>query len=380
MTPSVASDSLAPTPDALPRPALADAPVSRPTPAATARKPRGRPEHEAALRESRHFTQARDAVAAWQLGSTLAVFACCLWGVHALGDSPWRFLMSLPIGGLFVRLFVFQHDCGHNNFFSRHRVNDAVGLGLSFLTSMAYEAWKQAHAWHHKHQGKLSHRGIDNLNSPMTAAEARARPQDAQRRLAFLRAWKIFALGAVSILILRRHPKAYFIFWPNFRWNVVNRAKAWRGVHVTNAGYLLAQAFFIWTLGWFNWATILLPASVLTAGVGTLLFWIQHNHEDTYYAEDATWSFASAGVQGSTYLRLGRVLNWFTASIGLHHVHHLNPGIPNYRLEEARTHIPALTAVKPVTSEQLQNSFTRVFWDEELGRMVDWAAVQRATT
>jgi omega-6 fatty acid desaturase (delta-12 desaturase) len=369
-TPSLSTSNLvarAPLPEA-----PSEAPVSAPaSPQRT---------HDAALRESRHYTQAHDGVATWQLGSTLAALAGCVWAVHALGTSPLRFLLVLPISGLFVRLFVFQHDCGHNSFFSSHRVNDAVGLGISFITSMAYEAWRQAHAWHHKHQGKLSHRGIDNLNSPMTVREAQVRPQDTRRRLAFIRAWKIFALGIVSILLLRRHPKAYFIFWPNFRWSVRNRDKAWRGVHVTNAGFFLVQALFIWTLGWFNWATILLPAVALTAGIGTLLFWIQHNHEDTFHADDAHWSFASVGVQGSSYLKLGRVLTWFTGSIGLHHVHHLNPGIPNYRLEEARASIPALAAVAPLSAEQLRKSFTHVFWDEAQGRMVDLAAVHRATS
>jgi omega-6 fatty acid desaturase (delta-12 desaturase) len=336
--------------------------------------------YQSALRESRHYTRAHNGIAVWQLLSTLAVLGLTLWSIHALGDSPWRFLLSVVIGGLIVRLFVFQHDCGHNSFLSTSRMNDAVGLFLSFFSSMAYDAWRQAHAWHHKHQGKLSHRGIDNLNSPMTAAEARARPQDAQRRLAFIRVWKIFLLGAVSILILRRHPKAYFIFWPNFRWSVSNSRKVWRGVHVTTVGWLVYQGLLIWALGWFNWVTIILPANVVTAGIGTLIFWIQHNYEGTFYAQDDRWHYAAVGIEGSSYLKLGPVLTWFTGSIGIHHVHHLNAGIPNYRLEEARRNIPVLAAVKPLSRAQVSTSFTHVFWDEEHGRMVDLTAVHHATT
>ena len=350
-----------------------------PAPAA-ARESAGLSAHHTALRESRHFARAHNGVAVWQLLSTLAVYALFVEAVRLWGDSPWRYLMILPMGGVIVRLFIFQHDCGHNSFFSSARVNDAVGLFLSFFTSMAYEAWRQAHAWHHKHQGKLSLRGIDNLNSPMTAEEAKARPEDARRRLAFLQAWKIFALGAVSILILRRHPKAYFIFWDNFRWSVNKRDKAWRGVHVTNLGFFTVQALLVWRLGGFNWATVALPALVVTSGVGTLLFWIQHNYEETFYAADEGWDYARVALQGSSYIQLNPVLRWFTGDIGIHQVHHLNSGIPNYRLEEARRALPAAAEVKPLTLEQLRKSFSHTFWDEADGRMVTLEAVQRATT
>ncbi len=357
-----------------------DAVVALPSAAAVPAARPGLDACNAALRASRDFAKARNGVAAWQLGSTLAAFAGAVWLVHALGESPLRYLMILPLGGLIIRLFVLQHDCGHNNFFSKSKVNEAAGLFLSFLTSMAYDAWRQAHHWHHLHQGKLSHRGIDNVNSPMTAEESRARPDAARRRLAFIRVWKIAALGVVSIMILRRHPKAYFIFWKNYRWNVPHREKSWRGVHVTTAGWVAVQALLAWYLGPFTWATVMLPATAVFAAVGTLGFWIQHNFEDSYYADDAHWSYAAAGVLGSSYIKVGPVLNWLTASIGIHHVHHLNSGIPNYRLEEARRSIPALAAVQPMTLRQLQRCFTHVFWDDAQGRMVTLDSVLEATS
>ena len=70
-------------------------------------------------------------------------------------------------------------------------------------------------------------------------------------------------------------------------------------------------------------------------------------------------------VHGSSYLKLGWVLSWFTANIGLHHVHHLNPRIPNYTLDRARHLIEPLSEIAPLDPEAIKRSFTHLFWDRQ---------------
>lgn len=327
---------------------------------------------------TRPFATANDALAVWQVLSTLAVFVATLVAVAYAG--PWRWLLIVPLVGLVVRLFVLQHDCGHLSLFRSRTVNDVVGTLLSFVSGVAYEAWRSEHNWHHSNQGKLSHRGVDRMNSPMTAAEAVATPANAVLRDRKISILSIFFLGAVSLVVLRKRHSGFFQFREKFRWPIRNREALIRSVWITNAGHALFHATVIATLGWLNWATILLPVVVGGAGCGSLLFWIQHNYEHTHHAEDTDWAFVDAGLKGSSFLRLPGLLRWFTADIGIHHVHHVNARIPNYRLEAARRAIPELSAIVPLSLTDFRRCFTHVFWDESQRRMVTYDDVFAATT
>ncbi|MBC7546051.1 MAG: fatty acid desaturase [Candidatus Sericytochromatia bacterium] len=315
------------------------------------------------------FARANDGLAAWQIGSILALFGGSLGLLHVYGDQPWRWLLILPLTAVLIRIFVLQHDCGHKSLFRSSRVNDAVGTLLGFITGVAYEAWRSEHNWHHGNQAKLSHRGVDRMNSPMTAAEAIANPANAKLRRDKISIPSIFFLGAVSLVILRKRHTAFFQFRERFRWTVRNGPAMIRSVRLTNGmhlAYLVALA--VW-LGPLNFI-IALMAMVSAAGCGSLLFWVQHNYEHSHQADDAHWSFIDAGVYGSSYIHLGPLWRYITASICLHHVHHVNARIPNYRLEAARRAIPELAAVASLQASDLRKCFTHVFWDEGSGRMV----------
>jgi omega-6 fatty acid desaturase (delta-12 desaturase) len=326
------------------------------------------------------FARANDRLAAWQVLSTMAVFMGCLALVGSAGSSPWRWLLIVPLIGLAVRLFVLQHDCGHQSLFGSRRVNDTVGTLLSFISGVAYEAWRSEHNWHHGNQGKLSHRGVDRMNSPMTVGEATATPANAVLRDRKISILSIFCLGAVSLVLLRKRHTGFFQFREKFRWPIRNREALIRSVRVTNTGHALFHLGVIAWLGPLNWATVLLPVIVAGAGCGSLLFWIQHNFEHTHHADDATWAFVDAGLKGSSYLRLPGVLKWATGNIGIHHVHHVNSRIPNYHLEAARRAVPELAAVAPLTVADFRKCFTHVFWDESGRRMVSYADVFAATS
>lgn len=320
------------------------------------------------LGQTRQFTQSSAWRATWQLGSTIACFVALLALASRIGPS-WPLICLVPwVAGTLVRSFVLQHDLGHRSLFTGKRLNDALGFCVSLITSVPFEAWRTEHSWHHNHQGKLSKRGVDNMNSPMTIDEVPHDLPQANYRVRKVSPRNVFLIGAYSLLVERRFAKGFFPFRERFVDPVHNAAQMRRGIAMTLPLHLGLQLLVGWALGWWVSALVWLPAAVIAAGTGGLLFWVQHNFEQGYYARDGAWNRANVAVFGSSYLKLAALLRWFTADIGLHHVHHLNPRIPNYALERARQQISALAAVEPLKPEDLSKSFTHLFWDEQARR------------
>jgi acyl-lipid omega-6 desaturase (Delta-12 desaturase) len=331
---------------------------------------------KAALDASRAYAKAHTARSVWQVVSTVALTLGILFFLAA-SLEPLVLLLMAPLWSLLmVRVFVLQHDCGHFALFRTRRANDAVGTLLGVLTGVPYLAWRTEHAWHHTHQGKLSHRGVDRVNSPMTVAEALASPEAAQHRSEYVSVGRLAVLGSLSILVLRKKVSGFFQFRPKFRWNVPNRDALIRSVRLTVPAHFALHAGLAWLPGPAAWAAIVIPGYIVGGVIAALLFWVQHNFEHTYHARPDDWDFEAVALQGSGYLKLPAPLTWFTANIGIHHVHHLNPRIPNYRLDEARRAIPGTLAVAPLTWLDLKRSYTHMFWDEEAGVMLDWAGVE----
>lgn len=324
------------------------------------------------LKASRAYAHADDRVAARQLAVTVALvlanLACVRW-------APWPYeaLLSLPLAGLLVRLFVLQHDLGHHALFTHAQTNDRLGRLTSVILGIPYQAWRTEHAWHHNHQGQLSARGIDRVNSPMTVAEALARPEEAHTRARLIRLSTVFVLGAHSLAVKRKRTVGFFPFRPGFRWPIRDRERIPATVRWTVVAHAAWHLTLVLVLGGAAWWVSVLPAYFMGAGFGALLFWVQHNFEGTWHAEDAEWDYTQVALRGSSYLALPQPLAWFSASIGLHHVHHLNPRIPNYRLEAARRGVPELAAVAPMTGQGFWRCFTHVFWSRAEGRMVSEA-------
>lgn len=322
----------------------------------------------------RPFARASNARATWQAVSTLTLLTATL--ALAVSVPTWLVpVLALPLGGLIVRVFVLEHDCGHISLFDRRVLNDRCGLLLSFLTGIALEPWRAEHNWHHNFQGQLERRGIDYVNSPMTTREAATDPAGVETRVRLISLGNILAYGVLSLLIRRRRAAGFVPFRPTWRFDLPNRERLIRNVQITNVGYVVVLALMLLVLGPIRWLLLIPLAYAIAAATGGLLFWLQHNFEHTYYAKLADWTWADVAVRGSTYLALGWPLRWFTADIGLHHVHHAHPRIPNYRLDAARRAIPSLAAVRPLSRAQVRRSFTHIFWDVERGCMVAEASI-----
>jgi omega-6 fatty acid desaturase (delta-12 desaturase) len=327
--------------------------------------------HRVILKATRAFAVADDRVAIWQVATSVVTLLATL-ALLVLLPGAWRLLTIPLIAGVSVRLFVLQHDCGHGSLFRSKRTNDAVGLALSWWTGVPFEPWRTEHAWHHNHQGKLDKRGVDRVNSPMTAREARRDPAAARLRDRFISVPTVMVVGVWSLMGKRKRLAGFFPFRPGFPNRIRNRDAQRRGLLLTVIPYAAIQLALIAGLGLGAWGTV--AAGCLVGGsFGALLFWMQHNFAPGFHGDGEQWDFVDVAVEGSSYLRFGPVLRWVTGSIGLHHVHHLNPHIPNYRLEDARCAIPELSAVDPLSMADVRHSFTHVFWDEERGAMVTLA-------
>lgn len=318
--------------------------------------------------ESRPFATPVTWRSAWQVGHTFGLMLLTLWVSYMLG--PYLCVLLVPwMTGLFIRIFVLQHDCGHRSLFQKQRSNDRVGYAISIITSVPYHAWRTEHNWHHNHQGNLEKRGVDNMNSPMTLDEMPERMAEVNYRVKKIKPINIFLIGVHSLMIERKAPAGFFPFREAFKDSVRNRAQMLRGIMSIIPLHLIWQAVLIWAFGWWSSLLVVVPAMMIGSGIGALLFWVQHNFEETYYARVPAWNKANVAIYGSSYLKLNRLFRWFTADIGIHHVHHLNQGIPNYRLEEARQAIPEIQEVKPLDKLALQRSFSHMFWDEAHHRM-----------
>lgn len=278
-------------------------------------------------------------------------------------------LLSVVAGGLLVRFFIIQHDCGHGSFFPNRRANDVTGCIMSVLTLAPYGLWRRMHNKHHAGSGNLDRRGFGDIKT-LTVAEYRA--ASPLQRLQY----RIY-----------RHPAFLFLIGVPLFFMVVQRSpwghhlplrETWMSVMGLNAALILGYGALAWLIGPLTLLMIALPISMIAAGIGGWLFYVQHQFEDAHWKPDEAWDFQTAAVYGSTYYALPPVLNWFTGNIGLHHIHHLNSMVPNYRLKECLAACPGLESVNRLTLWESLACVRLALWDETRGKLVSFRDAARA--
>ena len=252
-----------------------------------------------------------------EIAVTFAPFAALWAAMWALMHvSYWLTLaLALPAAGFLVRLFMIQHDCGHGAFFRTRAINDWVGRLFGVFTLTPYDYWKRTHAAHHAAAGNLDRRGLGDIET-LTVSE-------------YLNlGWrKRFAYR------LYRHPLVMFGIGPTYLFLLQHRAplglmcgagwKPWVSAMSTNAGIAMVVALLMWLIGPGAFLMIHGPIFMLAATIGVWLFYVQHQFEDTRWAHEANWNFPQAALHGSSHYDLPIILRWFSANIGVHHVHHL---------------------------------------------------------
>ncbi len=302
----------------------------------------------------------------WQVVNTLLPF-CGLWYVMYLSLS-WSYaltlLLALPAAGFLVRIFIIQHDCGHHSFFRSNRINDLLGSFFGVLTLTPYHYWRRTHSRHHVTSGDLNHRGHGDVGI-LTVEEYRARS-----------AWGRFAYRVY------RHPLCMFLFGACYLFVIQYRLthgvpRTWRrerrSIHMTNLAILAVVVLAAFTIGLPAFLMIQAPIVVLAAAAGCWLFYIQHQYEEAYWQPHETWDFTEAALQGSSYYRLPRVLRWFSANIGYHHIHHLSSRIPNYHLPACYDEQPKFRQAATLGLRESFRCASLKLWDEDQQRMVRFA-------
>jgi len=280
----------------------------------------------------------------------------------SLDLSYWlTILLSLPAAGFLVRMFIIQHDCGHGSFFKSKRANEFLGMFASIFTLTPYHYWRKSHAIHHAGMGNLEHRGIGDIYT-MTVNEYLQRSK-----------WGRFKYR------LYRNPFILFMFIPSILFIVLYRfplsrssslKKLQPGVYLTTLAIAIVTGIIIWLIGWQSFLLIQLPVTVFASTTGTWLFYIQHQFEDTYWEKSDDWDFTIAALQGSSFYKLPKVLQWFTGNIGFHHIHHLSPRIPNYSLPKCHEENSLFQKVSVLSVRTSLKSSLLSLWYENQKKLV----------
>jgi acyl-lipid omega-6 desaturase (Delta-12 desaturase) len=289
------------------------------------------------------------------------------WAAVHFGYWEWSFLAGVPAAGFLVRLFMIQHDCGHGSFFRYRPANDWVGRFLSVLTLTPYDDWRRTHAIHHANSGHLGRRGVGDIDT-LTVCEFHALAVWGRLRYRLYRhPLVMFGLGPAYLFLLRHRLPSGSI---RGGWH------AWISAMATNFAIAIAATALIWFIGIGPFLLVHVPIALLAGSVGVWLFYVQHQFEETFWAHGREWNFHEASLRGSSYYDLPGILRWFTANIGVHHLHHLCSRIPYYRLPQTLRDNPDLRSVSRLTLFQSFRCVRLVLWDESRSRLVSFRDVR----
>ncbi len=305
----------------------------------------------------------------WQLSNTFVPYLA-LWALMAYlalqGYPYWiTLLLAIPAGCLLVRIFIFFHDCTHGAFFPSRKGNKILGYLAGTLVFTPFEDWQRTHVIHHSASGNLDRRGTGDVWT-LTVEEYIKAPRSTR-----------------IIYRLFRNPLVLFSIVPLFLFVVINRfpspgagKRERRSVVITNAaiaGIILAMGL---TLGFQNYWLIQLPILWIAASIGMWMFYVQHQFENVYWSRNEQWDLTRSGLEGSSYYKLPKMMQWLVGNIGLHHIHHVRANIPNYNLQRCYDEVPALQAVEPLTLRKSLQSLWLNLWDEQRNKLVSFRAIK----
>lgn len=303
----------------------------------------------------------------WQVCNSVIPFLGMWYLMYrSLGIGYWlTLLLAVPTAGFMVRCFIIFHDCCHGSFFRTMKANDRLGLVLGVLVLTPFQQWKHSHAIHHATAGDLDRRGIGDVYT-MTVQEYLAAPWYKKLGYRIMRnPLLLFTIGS------------FLIFTVTHRFYEKNAGKRERSSVIwTNIALAAVAGWIILEIGWEAFLLVEIPILLIACSAGVWLFYVQHNFDPTYWERHADWEFFNAGMDGSSFYKLPKVLQWFTGNIGFHHIHHLSPRIPNYKLEKCHNENP-MFQIEPLTfTASLKSLFFRL-WDEKEKTLVGWSALKK---
>ena len=303
----------------------------------------------------------------WQVFNSVIPFLVMWYAMYrTLEVGYWlTLILAVPTAGFMVRCFIIFHDCCHGSFFKTIRANDRLGLVLGVLVLTPFHQWKHSHAIHHATSGDLDRRGVGDVYT-MTVDEYLSAPWWKKAGYRIVRNPLIlFTVGSFIVFTLTHR------FWERDAGRRERSSVIW-----TNIAIAAVVAWLIIEIGWAAFLLVEVPILLVACGAGVWLFYVQHNFEPTYWERHPEWEFFHAGMDGSSFYKLPKVLQWFTGNIGFHHIHHLSPRIPNYKLEQCHNENPVFQ-IEPLTfAVSLRSLFFRL-WDEKEKMLVGWDALKK---
>jgi omega-6 fatty acid desaturase (delta-12 desaturase) len=275
--------------------------------------------------------------------------------------------IAIPASGFLVRTFILFHDCSHGSFLRSRKANLWLGTALGLLVYSPFLRWRHDHAIHHATSGDLDRRGGGDVRT-LTVGEYLALPPRGQLAYRLFRnPLVMFGVGPIFALVIGPRLVARSA-----------RPRMRRSVIATNFALVVLVGALCWLMGWRDYLLVQAPTVLLAGSAGIWLFYVQHQFEDAYWESAGDWSYADAALRGSSYLKLPRVLQFFSGNIGLHHVHHLSARIPNYNLQRAHDENPIFHDVPVLSFADGLRCVRFKLWDEEGRRLVTFAEARAA--
>jgi acyl-lipid omega-6 desaturase (Delta-12 desaturase) len=304
----------------------------------------------------------------WQIVNSVVPYLALNYLMYlSLSVSYWLTLaLSVLAAAFMARIFILFHDCGHGSFFRSMQLNKWVGIVLGLFSYTSYHKWKRNHSIHHGTVGNLDKRGIGDVQT-LTVEEYKALSPGRQLRYRIYR-HPLFLLGIGGVFL--------YVVMNRFTSKALDQNdRLW--VHITNV--ILTGAFIGlgYAIGFKELILIQLPIIYFASSAGVWLFYVQHQYEDVEWRRDPDWNYKELALKGSSFLKLPRILQWFSGSIGFHHVHHLSPRIPNYYLEECHNSTPILKEVKPLSFSGSLRAARLALWDEASGRLIGFKTLHK---
>ncbi|WP_202797911.1 fatty acid desaturase [Desulfocurvibacter africanus] len=322
------------------------------------------------LRKSlKQYAVPNDRRAVWQLANTLIPYIA-LWIILVyMIRNGFALILTLPfiIAAAFflVRIFIFCHDCVHGSFFTSPRANKIIGYVTGIMAFTPFSYWQHDHLIHHGTYADLDHRGVGDI-STLTVEEYRALSRT--KRLAYR---------------LYRNPFVFLGIGPSYTFLLAQRLPHKRGgkserlsAMITNLALLGIMLMASLTMGLGTYLLIQVPIMLIAGAMGIWLFYVQHQFEGVYWARHENWDPVKAALLGCSYYKLPKLLQWLTGNIGLHHVHHVLPRIPNYHLQQSLDASPVMQTVRPLTLRESFKSVWLNLWDEKQQKLVSFRSLK----
>ena len=299
----------------------------------------------------------------WQIINSLGPYILLWYLMYlSMGISYWITIgLAFIASGFLVRMFIIFHDCGHGSFFKSRRANKIVGTILGSLVFTPYDRWHLDHAMHHSTVGNLDKRGNGDV---WTLTVEEYKKLSTAKKIEY----RLYRNPIILFLIA---PFLLFVVWFRFPKKGMSRSEH-MSVYITDLILVAFGTGISLLIGFKAFLLIQLPIAYIATSAGVWLFYVQHQYEDVIWSRHEDWDYRKMALEGSSFLKFPKLLQWFSGNIGFHHIHHLSPKIPNYNLERCHKENEMFESIKPVTFVPSMRTMRLRLWDENLKKLISF--------